>query len=96
MANSKVTSCSGASIAVKTIMSKTSAADGTGAEDSDAANDVRVTVTISANSSFIPDICAMKIADTEINRAVPSIFIIPIGRTNLVILLSILSFCSKT
>lgn len=56
MANSKVTSCKGASIAVKTIMSKTSAADGTGAEEREAANDVKVTVAISANSSLIPDI----------------------------------------
>lgn len=96
IANSRVTSCKGASIAVSTIINRTSAADGTGAEERDAANDVKVTVTISANSSFIPLIWAMKIADTEMNKAVPSMFMTPIGRTNLVILLSILNFCSIT
>lgn len=96
IANNNVTSPSGASIAVSTIINKTSAADGIGAEESEAAKDVKATVVISASSSFIPLICAMKIADAEINRAVPSMFITPIGRTNLVILLSTLARCSKT
>jgi hypothetical protein len=96
MAKSNVTSCNGASIAVNTIMRRTKAADGTGAEDSDAAKDVKVTVTISGSSSFMPDICAMKIALTEINKAVPSMFMTPIGKTNLVILLSTRNFCSIT
>lgn len=56
MAKSNVTSCKGASIAVNTIINKTKAAEGTGADDNEAANEVRVTVTISASSSFMPDI----------------------------------------
>lgn len=83
-------------MAANTIIKSTKAADGTGAEESDAAKDVKVTVTISAHSSFIPDIWAMKIADAEMNKAVPSMFIIPNGSTNLVILLSTFSLCSIT
>jgi hypothetical protein len=76
------------------MMSKTKAADGTGADDEEAANDVKITVTISPIPSLIPDICAMKIAEADIKSAVPSMFMTPIGNTNLVILLSTLSFCS--
>lgn len=56
MANSNDTSCKGASIAVRTIIRSTKAAEGTGAEESEAANEVSVTVAISPNSSVMPDI----------------------------------------
>lgn len=88
MANSRVTSCRGASIAVRTMMRRTRAADGTGAEDIEAAKDVRTTVIISPTSSRMPDIWAMKMAEDEMKSAVPSIFITPMGSTNLVIRLS--------
>lgn len=82
-------------MAVKTMMSRTRAADGTGAELDDAAKDVKITVTISPTPSRMPDIWAMKIADDEMNKAVPSIFMTPMGRTNLVIRLSTLRRCSS-
>lgn len=84
MANRSVTSCKGASIAVSTIIRRTKAAEGTGADDNEAANEVSVTVTISASPSDIPDIWAMKIADTEINKAVPSMFMIYFRKDNFV------------
>lgn len=43
-------------MAVKTMMSKTRAAEGTGAEEDDAAKDVKITVTISPTPSLMPDI----------------------------------------
>lgn len=60
MAKRSETSCKGASIAVNVIIISTRAADGTGADENDAAKDVKVTVAISANPSFIPDICEVK------------------------------------
>lgn len=83
-------------MAVRTMIRSIKAADGIGADEQEAANDVNVTVMISAKPNCIPDICAMKIAEAPINRAVPSMFMQPIGSTNRVILLSTLSFVSNT
>lgn len=84
-------------MAVSTMISRTRAAEGTLAEDIDAANEVIHTVMISAMPNSIPLICAMKMAEIEMNSAVPSIFILhPIGKTKRVIRLSIRNFCSIT
>lgn len=56
----------GASIAVNTIIKRTNAAEGTEAEDMEAAVEVKNTVTIPANPSSMPLICAINIAATEI------------------------------
>lgn len=93
MANNNVTSCTGASIADKTTNNKTKAALGTDADDIEAAVEVNKTVTSSPIPSVIPLICAIKIEDTDINSAVPSIFILqPMGRTNRVMRGSIRNF----
>lgn len=92
-ANKSVTSWTGASIACKTTNNNTKAADGTDADDIDAAVEHSSTVTNSPKPNVIPLICVMKIDATAMNNAVPSIFTLqPIGRTNRVIRVSIRSF----
>lgn len=56
MAKRSVTSCKGASMAVRTIIRSIKAADGIGADEQEAAKDVSVTVMTSAKPNFIPDI----------------------------------------
>uniref|UniRef100_A0A1B0C4R5 Uncharacterized protein n=1 Tax=Glossina palpalis gambiensis TaxID=67801 RepID=A0A1B0C4R5_9MUSC len=85
-ANNRVTSCTGASIAVSTTSNKTNAALGTEAELIEAAVDVSKTVTNSPKPKVIPLIWAINIEATEMKRAVPSILMLqPIGRTKRVI-----------
>lgn len=97
IAKSNVTSCVGAPIADNTISIITSAADGTDDVDIEAANDKRQTAKISPILNSMPFIWAIKIDAIEIYKAVPSILILhPIGRTNFVILESMLTFVSST
>ncbi|KAI9577143.1 hypothetical protein GQX74_004905 [Glossina fuscipes] len=85
-ANNRVTSCTGASIAVSTTSNKTNAALGTEAELIEAAVEVSKTVTNSPKPKVIPLIWAINIEATEMKRAVPSILMLqPIGRTKRVI-----------
>lgn len=53
MANNSDTFCKGASIDDKTITRRTSAADGIGATENDAANEVKITVIISPMPKLI-------------------------------------------
>lgn len=80
-------------MALRTTNSRTSAALGTEADETEAAVDVRITVMISPKPRKIPFICAMNMLATATKSAVPSILILqPIGKTNLVTLGSTLSF----
>lgn len=94
MAKSSETFCRGASIDERTITRSTRAADGIGATENDAANEVKITVIISPMPRLIELICAMKIADVAQNNAVPSMLSTPMGSMNRVIRLSIFNFCS--
>lgn len=78
----------------RTITSKTSAAEGIGATDNDAANDVKITVIISPIPNLIELIWAMKMADVATNNAVPSMLRTPMGKMKRVIRLSTFNFCS--
>lgn len=86
IANNNVTSCTGASMAVNTTNRSTRAALGTDADDIEAAVDVNNTVTNSPKPNVMPLSCAINIDATDMNSAVPSIFILhPIGKTKRVI-----------